>query len=93
MDKQPYVVLVQLGGAGDKEMWRPGSIVELDEATAALHLRAGNVASIEVTVVPEEKPNVAIPEVIHEPVKTANKETDKAVDIEADKKVTKAKDK
>ena len=50
MPEQEYLVLIQIGGGGDKEIYRPGSRIMLDDARAAAHLAAGNVAAINATV-------------------------------------------
>lgn len=44
-----YLVIYQIGGAGDPESWRPGSKILLDEARARLYLEAGLVRAIETT--------------------------------------------
>lgn len=64
--KQQYLVLVQIGGAGDPEIYRVGSGIWLDDVTAAAHLLAGNVAAINATVAPvvEVQPEA---EIIHGP--------------------------
>ena len=61
--KQEYLVLVQIGGAGDAEVWRVGSGVWLTDEQAAVHLRYGNIAPINKTVVPEPEPSAVI---VHE---------------------------
>lgn len=61
---QKYLVIVQIGGPGDKEIWLPGSSIELDDMRAALHLRAGNIRPLEQTILPELP---ASDVVIHEP--------------------------
>ena len=74
MAKQAYIALVQIGGSGDKEIWRPGTLIELDDDKAALHLAAGNVAAINDTVPPKPPASDTI---IHEPelVKAPAKKT------------------
>ncbi len=62
--KQEYLVLIQIGGAGDPEIWRAGSGVWLTDEQAAVHLAAGNIAPINKTVVPEPEPSAVI---VHEP--------------------------
>jgi len=63
--KQEYLVLIQIGGAGDPEVWRAGSAIWLTDEQAAVHLAASNIAAINKTVLPEPSaPDV----VIHEPV-------------------------
>lgn len=51
---QRYVVLHTL--ASDTDRWYPGSIIELTDERAAIHLAAGNVAPIEGTQPPVEEP-------------------------------------
>ena len=51
--EQEYLVLIQIGGGGDKEIYRPGSRIMLDDARAAAHLVAGNVLAINATVEPK----------------------------------------
>jgi hypothetical protein len=53
MTKQEYLVLIQIGGAGDPEIWRAGAGVWLTDEQAAVHLAAGNIQAINKTVVPE----------------------------------------
>lgn len=62
--KQEYLVLIQIGGAGDPEIWRAGSGVWLTDEQAVVHLAAGNIAPINKTVVPEPEPSAVI---VHEP--------------------------
>jgi hypothetical protein len=50
--EQEYLVLVRIGGAGDKEMWLPGSRIMLSGDRAMAHLAAGNVLAINDTVPP-----------------------------------------
>lgn len=64
MSKQEYLVLIQIGGAGDPEVWRPGSKILLSDEQARAHLAAGNVAPLEQTTPPQLLP--APVEVIHE---------------------------
>ena len=61
---QKYLVVAQIGGPGDKEIWVPGSTIELDDARAILHLRAGNIRPLDQTVVPEPLETDVM---IHEP--------------------------
>lgn len=61
--KQEYLVLIQIGGAGDPEIWRAGSGVWLTDEQAAVHLAAGNIAPINKTIVPEPEPSTVI---VHE---------------------------
>lgn len=63
--KQEYLVLVQIGGAGDAEIWRVGSGVWLTDEQAAVHLKYGNIAPINKTVVP---PPASTDVVVHETV-------------------------
>lgn len=48
-ETQEYLVLVQIGGAGDPEIWQPGSKIRLGPVAAAAHLAANNVRAIETT--------------------------------------------
>ena len=48
-ETQEYLVLVQIGGAGDPEIWQPGSKIRLAPVAAAAHLAANNVRAIETT--------------------------------------------
>lgn len=50
--EQEYLVLVRIGGAGDKEIWLPGSRIMLSGERAMAHLAAGNVMAINDTVPP-----------------------------------------
>ena len=52
MATSKYLVLYQIGGAGDKEVWRPGSMIELDQNKASIYLEAGLVRAIEVSTPP-----------------------------------------
>lgn len=58
-ETQEYLVLAQIGGAGDPEIWRPGSKIWLTAQAATAHLAAANVREIETT-----KPLVAEPSAI-----------------------------
>lgn len=49
-----YLVLLQIGGSGDPEIWLPGSYIELSDEKARLHLAAGSIAPFNPTDVPEE---------------------------------------
>ena len=49
-----YLVLYKIGGAGDKEVWHPGSKIRLNAERAAAHLAAGNIRVIETTKLPPE---------------------------------------
>lgn len=65
--KQEYLVLYQIGGAGDPEIWRAGSGIWLEDDKAAVHLAAGNIAPINKTVAPEAPaPDVVIHETVGE---------------------------
>ena len=61
--KQEYLVLIQIGGAGDPEIWHRGSGIWLTDEQAAIHLKAGNIAPINKTVVPAPEPSTVI---VHE---------------------------
>lgn len=68
MKKQEYLVLIQIGGAGDLEIWRTGSGVWLTDEQAAVHLAAGNIAPINKTIVPEPPASdVVVHETVSEP--------------------------
>lgn len=58
--QQEYLVLCQIGGAGDPEIWKPGSRIWLDDLRAALHLAAGNVAPLGATQPPQPPQPTAI---------------------------------
>lgn len=63
--KQEYLVLYQIGGAGDPEIWRAGSGIWLEDDKAAVHLAAGNIVPINKTVVPAAPaPDVVIHETV-----------------------------
>lgn len=62
--QQKYLVLVKIGGAGDPEVWLPGSEILLDEYRARIHLAAGNVRPLDQTVPPAAP---APDQVVHEP--------------------------
>lgn len=49
---QRYIVLPGVVIAGDAERWLPGSLIELDDERAAVHLAAGNVAPLDGTTPP-----------------------------------------
>lgn len=59
-----YLVIARIGGAGDPEVWLPGSKIKLSADKAALHLASGNIRVIETTVLSPEPAPTAI---IHEP--------------------------
>ena len=65
---QRYVALVRI--ASDSEVWLPGSLIEMDDIRAALHMAAGNVAPLEGTVTP---PETSAPVVVHEAVEGPEK--------------------
>jgi len=48
-ERQEYLVLTQIGGAGDPEIWQPGSKIWLTAKGAAAHLASANVCAIETT--------------------------------------------
>lgn len=62
--KQEYLVITQIGGAGDPEIWRAGSGIWLTDDEAAKYLVNGDIAPINKTVVPEPEPSAVI---VHEP--------------------------
>ena len=64
-ETQEYLVLIQIGGAGDPEVWQPGSKIRLGAVAAGLHLAANNVRAIETTG-PLPKPS-ASPVIVHKP--------------------------
>ena len=45
-----YLVLYQIGGSGDAEIWYPGSKIQLSAERAAIYLAAGLVRAIETTL-------------------------------------------
>ena len=49
MAKSNYLVLYQIGGSGDKQIWRPGSFIELTDEVAPKYIEAGLVRAIEVS--------------------------------------------
>ena len=58
-ETQEYLVLAQIGGAGDPEIWQPGSKIWLTAEAATAHLASANVREIETT-----RPLVVEPEAI-----------------------------
>ena len=48
-ERQEYLVLAQIGGAGDPEIWQPGSRIWLTAKGAAAHLASANVCATETT--------------------------------------------
>lgn len=71
MATSKYLVLYQIGGSGDKEVWRPGSMIELDQAKAAIYLEAGLVRAIEVSDPPAAPvSDVVVHEAVEEPATT-----------------------
>lgn len=68
MAKSNYLVLYQIGGAGDKQIWRPGSFIELTDEVAPKYIEAGLVRAIEVSNPPAEtKSDVVVHEAAEEP--------------------------
>jgi hypothetical protein len=63
--KQQYVVLVPISSVDGKTRWMPGSLIELDDERAAIHLAKGNVAPLDNTVPPVVDVGPAL--VVHEP--------------------------
>ena len=58
-----YLVLYQIGGAGDPEVWRPGSKIMLTPEKATAYLAAGLVRAIETTKpLPEPEPVTVVHE-------------------------------
>lgn len=49
---QKYIVLPGVVIASDTERWPAGSLIELDDERAAVHVAAGNVAALDGTVAP-----------------------------------------
>lgn len=49
---QQYVVLVPISSVDGNTRWMPGSMIELDDERAAIHLAQGNVAPLDNTVPP-----------------------------------------
>jgi hypothetical protein len=71
MAKSNYLVLYQIGGAGDKQIWRPGSFIELTDEAAPKYIEAGLVRAIEVSNPPvETKSDVVVHEAVEEAPKT-----------------------
>lgn len=63
---QKYLALVELVSADGKQRWQPGSLIELDDTVAAIHLARGNVRPLEGTTPPAVIPEGAPPaEVVH----------------------------
>ncbi len=58
--KQQYVVLPGVTIATDTERWGAGSLIELDDAAAAIHIAKGNVAPLDNTVVPTPEPPAVV---------------------------------
>lgn len=52
MQETEYLVVSKIGGAGDKEVWMPGSIIKMTPERAAIYLETGTIRVIETTVVP-----------------------------------------
>jgi len=46
-ERQEYLVLAQIGGAGDPEVWQPGSKIWLTDKAAAAHLASANICKID----------------------------------------------
>lgn len=63
MDKKEYLVRVQIGGAGDPEVWTPGSRIMLTDEQAIPHLQHGNIEAINETQAPATEP--ASTQIIH----------------------------
>lgn len=66
--EQEYLVLVRIGGPGDKEMWLPGSRIMLSGDRAMAHLAAGNVRAINDTIPPAPATDDMV---VHGPIDTA----------------------
>ena len=86
-ETQEYLVLAQIGGAGDPEIWRPGSKIWLTAEAATAHLASANVREIETTkpLVVEPSAIIYTAEVPEPPnrrrrVKVADEETTMEVD-------------
>lgn len=62
---QQYVVLVPISSVDGNTRWLPGSMIELDDERAAIHLEKGNVAPLDNTVPPVADVGPAL--VVHEP--------------------------
>jgi len=56
MDKKEYLVRVKIGGAGDPEVWLPGSRILLTDDEAIPHLQNGNIEAINETQAPVIEP-------------------------------------
>jgi hypothetical protein len=61
--KQQYIVLPGVAIATDTERWTAGSLIELTDEQAEIHIAKGNVAPLDNTTPPEP---VAPVVVIHE---------------------------
>lgn len=62
---QQYVVLVPISSLDGNTRWMPGSMIELDDERAAIHLAKGNVAPLDNTVPPVVDVGPAL--IVHEP--------------------------
>ncbi len=62
---QQYVVLVPISSVDGNTRWMPGSLIELEDERAAIHLEKGNVAPLDNTVPPVVDVGPAL--VVHEP--------------------------
>lgn len=64
---QKYLVMTRL--ASDTEIWMPGSMIELDDRRAAVHLKMGNVKPLDDTVAPALMGSSVV---VHEPLLAAS---------------------
>ena len=48
-EQYEYLVLYKIGGAGDPQVWLPGSMIKLNAERAKLYLAAGLVREIETS--------------------------------------------
>ncbi len=61
---QQYVVLVPISSMDGNTRWMPGSLIELEDERAAIHLRQGNVAPLDHTTPPVTDVGPAL--IVHE---------------------------
>ncbi len=58
--KQKYVVLPGVTIATDTERWSAGSLIELTDEAAVIHIAKGHVAPLDNTVAPEPEAPVVV---------------------------------
>lgn len=66
---QQYVVLVPISSVDGNTRWMPGSLIELDDERAAIHLQKGNVAPLDHTKPPVADVGPAL--IVHEAVEAS----------------------